>query len=83
MSLLNEQKKEIDGKEEARKILEKIHHKTRHSGTSGEEVHINNLLHDVLIIKAESLNSPTIHSYASYLEKQLMAIKNGDKVLKL
>ena len=49
----------------------------------GEEIHINHLLHDVLIIKAESLNDYKIFSIADYLEKQLLKIKRGDASLEL
>ena len=46
-----------------------------------ENIDINFLLHDVMIIKAESLNDRKIFNYASYLEKQLMKIKNREAVL--
>ena len=55
----------------------------KYNGTTPEEIHINHLLYDVLIIKAESLNDTKIWSYADYLEKQLLKIKNGEKVLEL
>ena len=48
-----------------------------------EEIDIDFLLQDVLIIKAESLKSRKIYSYAAYLEKQLMKIKNREAVLDL
>lgn len=54
-----------------------------HEGTTKDEIHINHLLYDVLIIKAESLGDRKIWGYADYLEKQLMALKNGEKVLEL
>ena len=52
-------------------------------GTTPDEIHINLLLYDVLIIKAESLNNKKIWGYADYLEKQLMSLKEGEKVLEL
>jgi len=52
-------------------------------GTTPDEIHINHLLYDVLIIKAESLNNKKIWGYADYLEKQLMSLKEGEKVLEL
>lgn len=48
-----------------------------------ESIDIDYLIHDVLIIKAESLKDKTIYGYADYLEKQLMKIKKGDAVLEL
>ena len=48
-----------------------------------EKIDINFLLHDVMIIKAESLNDRKIFNYAAYLEKQLMKIKNKEAVLDL
>ena len=48
-----------------------------------EHIDINFLLHDVMIIKAESLNDRKIFNYAVYLEKQLMKIKNKEAVLDL
>jgi hypothetical protein len=55
----------------------------KHEGTTPDEIHINHLLYDVLIIKAECLNNKKIWSYADYLEKQLMSLKEGEKVLEL
>ena len=46
-----------------------------------ESIDIDYLLHDIMIIKAESLKSNKIFGYADYLEKQLMKIKNGDAIL--
>lgn len=46
-----------------------------------ENININFLLHDVMIIKAESLNDRKIFNYAAYLEKQLMKIKNREATL--
>jgi len=47
------------------------------------EININHLLFDVLIIKAESLNCDKIFLYADHLEKELLDLKNGEKVLEL
>lgn len=52
-----------------------------YESTTPEEIHINHLLYDVLIIKAEGLADTKIWSSADYLEKQLMALKKGEKVL--
>lgn len=46
-----------------------------------KEINIDFLIHDVLIIKAESLRDRKIYGYAEYLEKQLMKIKNKEAVL--
>lgn len=48
-----------------------------------EEINIDFLIHDVLIIKAESLRDRKIYNYADYLEKQLMKIKNREVTLDL
>ncbi|MBE6508231.1 MAG: hypothetical protein E7Z77_02330 [Methanobrevibacter sp.] len=48
-----------------------------------EEIAIDFLIHDVLIIKAESLRDRKIYKYAAYLEKQLMKIKNREAILDL
>ena len=48
-----------------------------------EEISIDYLLHDVMIIKAESLKDRKIFNYASYLEKQLLKIKNREATLDL
>lgn len=48
-----------------------------------EEINIDFLIHDVLIIKAESLRCRKIYNYADYLEKQLMKIKNREATLEL
>ena len=48
-----------------------------------EEISIDYLLHDVIIIKAESLKDRKIFNYASYLEKQLLKIKNREANLEL
>lgn len=48
-----------------------------------EIIDINFLLHDVMIIKAESLKDRKIFNYACYLEKQLMKIKNKEAILDL
>lgn len=48
-----------------------------------EEINIDFIIHDVLIIKAESLTDRKIYKYAEYLEKQLMKIKNREAKLDL
>ena len=47
-----------------------------------EFIDIDFLLHDVLIIKAESLKSDKVFGYADYLEKQLLKIKRRQAQLK-
>ena len=48
-----------------------------------EQIAIDFIIHDVLIIKAESLRDRKIYKYADYLEKQLMKIKNREAELDL
>ena len=48
-----------------------------------EEINIDFLIHDVLIIIAESLRDRKIYNYADFLEKQLMKIKNREATLEL
>ena len=48
-----------------------------------EEIPIDYLLHDVMIIKAESLRDRKIFNYACYLEQQLLKIKNREAALTL
>ena len=45
-----------------------------------EEIDIDYLIHDVLIIKAESVKNKKVFGYADYLEKQLLKIKRGEAV---
>ena len=45
-----------------------------------EEIDIDHLIHDVLIIKAESVKNKKVFEYADYLEKQLLKIKRGEAV---
>ena len=47
-----------------------------------EFIDIDFLLHDVLIIKAESLKSDKIFGYADYLEKQLLKVKRRQAQIK-
>ena len=47
-----------------------------------EEIDIDYLIHDVLIIKAESVKNKKVFEYADYLEKQLLKIKRGEAVWK-
>ena len=51
--------------------------------TDIENIDIDYLIHDILIIKAESLKEPKIFAYAEYLEKQLLKIKRKEAVLSL
>lgn len=45
-----------------------------------EEIDIDYLIHDILIIKAESVKNKKVFEYADYLEKQLLKIKRGEAV---
>ena len=45
-----------------------------------EEIDIDYLIHDILIIKAESVKNKKVFEYADYLEKQLLKIKKGEAV---
>lgn len=48
-----------------------------------EQIDIDFLLHDIIIIKAESLKDRKIFGYADYLEKQLLKIKRKEAVLEI
>lgn len=48
-----------------------------------EKINIDFLLHDVMIIKAESIKDRKIFGYADYLEKQLLKIKRKEAVLEI
>lgn len=48
-----------------------------------EQIDIDFLLHDIIIIKAESLKYNKIFNYADYLEKQLLKIKRKEAELQL
>lgn len=48
-----------------------------------EQIDIDYLLHDVIIIKAESLKDRKIFGYADYLEKQLLKIKRKKAELEI
>lgn len=48
-----------------------------------EQIDIDYLLHDVMIIKAESLKDRKIFGYADYLEKQLLKIKRKEARLNI
>ena len=45
-----------------------------------EEIDIDYLIHDILLIKAESVKNKKVFEYADYLEKQLLKIKRGEAV---
>ena len=47
-----------------------------------EEIDIDYLIHDILLIKAESVKNKKVFEYADYLEKQLIKIKRGEAVWK-
>ena len=53
------------------------------SDKDAESIDIDFLLSDVMIIKAESLKDKKIFNYATYLEKQLLKIKNREATLDL
>lgn len=53
-----------------------------HKNNEVEEIPIDNLIYDVLILKAECLRDKKLLGYCSYLEKQLFKIKNGEAKIK-
>lgn len=48
-----------------------------------EQIDIDFLLQDVMIIKADCLKNRKLFHYASYLEKQLLKVKNREACLDL
>lgn len=61
-------------------LLEQMGEKRITKEELAEEIDIDYLIHDVLIIKAESVKNKKVFEYADYLEKQLLKIKRGEAV---
>ena len=61
-------------------LIEKMEEKRIPKEELAEEIDIDYLIHDVLIIKAESVKNKKVFEYADYLEKQLLKIKRGEAV---
>lgn len=61
-------------------LIEKMEEKRITKEELAEEIDIDYLIHDVLIIKAESVKNKKVFEYADYLEKQLLKIKRGEAV---
>ena len=61
-------------------LIEQMEEKRIPKEELAEEIDIDYLIHDVLIIKAESVKNKKVFEYADYLEKQLLKIKRGEAV---
>lgn len=61
-------------------LIEKMEEKRITKEELAEEIDIDYLIHDILIIKAESVKNKKVFEYADYLEKQLLKIKKGEAV---
>lgn len=61
-------------------LIEQMEEKRITKEEIAEEIDIDYLIHDVLIIKAESVKNKKVFEYADYLEKQLLKIKRGEAV---
>ena len=61
-------------------LIEQMEEKGITKEEIAEEIDIDYLIHDVLIIKAESVKNKKVFEYADYLEKQLLKIKRGEAV---
>ena len=61
-------------------LIENMEEKRIPKEELAEEIDIDYLIHDVLIIKAESVKNKKVFEYADYLEKQLLKIKRGEAV---
>lgn len=61
-------------------LIENMEEKRITKEELAEEIDIDYLIHDVLIIKAESVKNKKVFEYADYLEKQLLKIKRGEAV---
>lgn len=58
----------------------KENERVKNEKRNAEMIDIDYLIHDVLIIKAESVKNKKVFEYADYLEKQLLKIKRGEAV---
>ena len=56
-------------------LIEQMEEKRITKEELAEEIDIDYLIHDILIIKAESVKNKQVFEYADYLEKQLLKIK--------
>ena len=63
-------------------LIEQMEEKRITKEELAEEIDIDYLIHDILIIKAESVKNKKVFEYADYLEKQLLKIKRGEAVWK-
>ena len=61
-------------------LIEQMEEKRIPKEELAEEIDIDYLIHDILIIKAESVKNKKVFEYADYLEKQLLKIKRGEAV---
>ena len=61
-------------------LLEQMEEKRITKEEIAEEIDIDYLIHDIIIIKAESVKNKKVFEYADYLEKQLLKIKRGEAV---
>lgn len=61
-------------------LIEQMEEKRITKEELAEEIDIDYLIHDILIIKAESVKNKKVFEYADYLEKQLLKIKRGEAV---
>ena len=61
-------------------LIEQMEEKRITKEELAEEIDIDYLIHDILIIKAESVKNTKVFEYADYLEKQLLKIKRGEAV---
>lgn len=58
----------------------KENERVKNEKRNAEMIDIDYLIHDILIIKAESVKNKKVFEYADYLEKQLLKIKRGEAV---
>ena len=61
-------------------LIEQMEEKRITKEELAEEIDIDYLIHDILLIKAESVKNKKVFEYADYLEKQLLKIKRGEAV---
>lgn len=61
-------------------LIENMEEKKLTKEELAEEIDIDYLIHDILLIKAESVKNKKVFEYADYLEKQLLKIKRGEAV---
>ena len=63
-------------------LIEQMEEKRITKEELAEKIDIDYLIHDILLIKAESVKNKKVFEYADYLEKQLLKIKRGEAVWK-